>query len=141
MSNFLRSLWRGLFSDLGLMRSSRRVYAYDAELVQAVRELAIQERRSEEEVAAELLSLALVHKDASESRLRTWNSLSYREQQVAALTCLNCTNRQIASRLRISPATVATHMRNVLYKFKLHGKSELRQALSDWDFNAWKDAR
>jgi hypothetical protein len=32
-------------------------------------------------------------------------------------------------------------MRNVLYKFKLHGKSELRQALSDWDFNAWKDAR
>ncbi len=141
MSNLLRSLWRGLLSDLGLLRSSRRVYEYDAELLQAVRDLAIREQRSEDEMTAELLSFALVQKDANEGKLRTWNSLSYREQQVTALTCLNFTNRQIAARLRISPATVATHMRSVLYKFNLHGKSELRQILSDWDFSAWKDVR
>ena len=141
MRTFLRSLWRGLLSDLGLLRSSRPVYQYDVEILQAVRDLAIREQRSEDEVTAELLSLALIQKDTNEVKQRTWNSLSYREQQVAALTCLNSTNRQIAARLRISPTTVASHMRSVLYKFNLHSKSELRQSLSDWDFSAWKDVR
>ncbi len=141
MRAFLRSLWRGLLSDLGLLRSSDRVYQYDAEFLDAVRDLAILEQRSEAEVTAELLSLALAQKDANEVKLRTWASLSYREQQVTALTCLNYTNRQIAARLRISPSTVASHMHSVLYKFNLHSKSELRQSLSNWDFSAWKDVR
>jgi DNA-binding CsgD family transcriptional regulator len=141
MKYFLSSLWRGLLSDLGLLSSSRRIYQYDAELFQAVRDLAIQEQRSEEEVTAELLSMALVQKDANEEKMRYWHSLSHREQQVATLACLNHTNRQIAARLGISPATVATHMRNVLYKFNLRSKSELRQALSHWDFSAWNDGR
>jgi DNA-binding NarL/FixJ family response regulator len=130
-----------LLSDLGLLHPSGRVYLHDAELLQAVSDLATQEQRSLDEAAAELLSLALAQKDAHASRLRTWDSLSSREQQIAALTCLDCTNRQVAARLRISPATVASHVRNVLYKFNLHSKAELRQALSDWDFSAWVDTR
>ena len=140
MSNMLQSLWRGLFSNLGLLRSTDRTYQFDTELLQAVRDLAIREQRSEDEVTADLLSLALLQKDANEARLRYWNSLSYREQQVVALTCLNYTNRQIAARLQISPMTVATHIRNVLYKLDLHSKSELRHTLSAWDFKDWVDA-
>ncbi len=140
MSNMLQSLWRGLFSNLGLLHSTDRVYQFDTELLQAVRDLAIREQRSEDEVTADLLSLALLQKDANEIRLRYWNSLSYREQQVVALTCLNYTNRQIAARLQISPMTVATHIRNVLYKLDLHSKSELRHTLSAWDFKDWVDA-
>jgi DNA-binding CsgD family transcriptional regulator len=69
--------------------------------------------------------------------LARWGFLSAREQQVAALTCLNFTNRQIAARLRITPETAKTHVRNVLRKFDLHSKAELRRALADWDFSAW----
>jgi len=35
--------------------------------------------------------------------------------------------------------TVKTHMANVLRKFDLHSKIELRMALSDWDFSAWEE--
>jgi len=56
---------------------------------------------------------------------------------VAALACLNFTNRQIAARLSISPQTVKSHMRNLLLRFELHSKVELRQVLSDWDFSEW----
>ena len=141
MKHLLLSLWRRFLSDLSLLRAPYRFYGYDEELLQAVRNLALREQRSEEEVAADLLSMALVQRETYEEKLSDWRSLSWREQQVAALACLNYTNRQIAARLRISPATVATHMRNVLYKFRLHSKQELRQYLSDWDFSAWEDIR
>jgi DNA-binding CsgD family transcriptional regulator len=67
-----------------------------------------------------------------------WYSLSPREQQVAALICLNYTSRQIAARLRISPETVKTHTRNLLSKFDLRTRVELRELLADWDFSAWR---
>ena len=141
MRTFFQSLWRGLLTDLGILRSSRRIYQYEAEFVETVRDLAVRERRSEAEVTAELLSLALEEKDASAVKMNRWRSLSNREQQVAALSCLNYTNRQIAAHLGIAPTTVASYVRNVLVKFDLHSKVELRQALSDWDFSAWEDTR
>jgi DNA-binding NarL/FixJ family response regulator len=141
MRDFLRSLWQGLLSDLGLQRASLRRFPYDEEILQAVRALAMREQLSEAEVTARLLSQALAQKDENEAMQHCWGSLSDREQQVAALTCLNYTNRQIAARLGIAPTTVATHVRNVLYKFNLHSKVELRQALSNWDFSAWRDGR
>jgi DNA-binding CsgD family transcriptional regulator len=52
---------------------------------------------------------------------------------------LNYTNRQIAACLQISPWTVTTHTRNVLSRFNLHTKKELRRALASWDFTAWQD--
>jgi DNA-binding CsgD family transcriptional regulator len=56
---------------------------------------------------------------------------------VTALTCLHYTNRQMAGRIHISSETVKTHIVNILVKFHLHSKAELRQALSDWDFSNW----
>jgi DNA-binding CsgD family transcriptional regulator len=47
----------------------------------------------------------------------------------------------MAARLHISVETVKTHISNVLIKFNLHGKAELRQALSSWDFSEWGPPR
>ena len=66
-----------------------------------------------------------------------WNALTLREQQVTALVCLGYTNRQIAARLNLSIETVKTHIRNVLLKFRIHSKTELRVMFSSWDFSEW----
>ena len=66
-----------------------------------------------------------------------WRSLTPREQQVAALVCLNLTGRQVAAKLFISPETVKTHVRSILRKFDLGSRQELRQVLAGWDFSAW----
>jgi DNA-binding CsgD family transcriptional regulator len=90
-----------------------------------------------QEAAQDLLESALVDRQVAETHLERWRALTPRQQQVAALTCLNFTNRQIAARLQISPQTVKAHMRNLLHRFDLHSKAELRQALADWDFSEW----
>jgi predicted transcriptional regulator len=69
--------------------------------------------------------------------------LSPREQQVAALVCLNYTTSQIASRLGITRETVRTHLRNLLSKFHEESKTKLRHRFtsgSDWDFVAWESS-
>jgi DNA-binding CsgD family transcriptional regulator len=92
---------------------------------------------SRQKVAEDLLKNALIDRQVAETHLERWRALTPRQQQVAALTCLNFTNRQIAARLGISPQTVKSHMRNLLHHFTLHSKEELRLALADWDFSEW----
>jgi DNA-binding CsgD family transcriptional regulator len=82
-----------------------------------------------------LLSEAISRRQQDEDLWRRWQSLSPREQQVAALTCLNYTNPQIAARLGVAVETVRTHSRNVQIKFNIRSKSDLRVLLSEWDFN------
>jgi DNA-binding CsgD family transcriptional regulator len=43
----------------------------------------------------------------------------------------------MAARLSLSPETIKTHVRNVLGKFGLKRKSDLRHILAGWDFSAW----
>ncbi len=69
--------------------------------------------------------------------IRRWNSLSEREQQVAALSCLGYANLEIAEKLTIADGTVKYHMANVRQKFNVHSKIELRRRLSHWDFSGW----
>jgi DNA-binding CsgD family transcriptional regulator len=92
---------------------------------------------SPEQIAQELLKTALLDRQVAETNLARWQALTPRQQQVAALACLNFTNRQIAAKLSISPQTVKSHMRNLLHRFDLHSKTELRQALENWDFSEW----
>jgi DNA-binding CsgD family transcriptional regulator len=121
-------------------RLARRSFDLDQELIQALQMLAEQEQRPAEDLAFDLLAFAIDQKHASQVLVQRWRTLSLRQQQVAALACLNLTNRQIAARLMISPETVKTHLRNALYKFEVHSKIELRLLLSDWDFSAWDKA-
>lgn len=117
-----------------------RIMQPEGEIGRALRELSQAELRPEHEIAADLLANAIARHQAAEANLLRWKELTPREQEVSALTCLNYTNLQIADHLTISPETVKTHIRNVLAKFKLHSKNELRQNLSDWDFSAWAEA-
>jgi DNA-binding CsgD family transcriptional regulator len=131
--------WLGLLpSPERWSRTEPLRFHLDAASDQLLQILADAEQRSAEDVAADLLRGALEDRRLAEHNMARWDTLSPREQQVAALICLNYTSRQIAARLRISPETVKTHTRNLLVKFNLRTRVELRELLGDWDFNAWK---
>ena len=134
-------IWRWVVNLLGGHAPSKRTFRFDAKLIESLQDLAHREQRSTEELAASLLTQAIQQRQAVDARQQDWSSLSQREQEVAALVCLNYTNRQIASLLNISPETVKSHVRNVLYKFNLHNKQDLKQALEEWDFSAWASPR
>jgi RNA polymerase sigma factor (sigma-70 family) len=132
------SLLHRLLTHLGLFRESTTHRYEQAESFHSlITELAQQEQRSEEEIHDDLLAAALAQRDTSEDVWSCWQALSPREQEVTALTCLGYTNNQIASRLGVSQTTIKTHLRNILTKFNLHSKVELRLTLQDWDFSKW----
>jgi DNA-binding NarL/FixJ family response regulator len=131
-----------LLVKLGLRRGAEtRTFELDAPLHAVVSDLAEKEQRPPEEIASNLLAAGLAQKQTHNALVRCWESLSVREQEVVALSCLGYTNRQIAARLRVSPETVKTHIRNALVKFQMHAKAELRRALEGWDFSGWDDRR
>ena len=127
-----------LLEKLGLRRVERRRYMLDGPLVAYVEAVAENEQRPPEDIAAELLASGVAQRDLARDSYERWQTLSQREREVAALVCLGYTNRQIALRLVISPETVKSHIKRVLYKFDLHSKDELRMLMADWDFDAWK---
>lgn len=132
------SIWHRILRALGYKKATERFsFPLDVEAVRSLQDLAEQQQRSRSEVAAELLSHALAQRDAAELSLSQWQALTEREQQITALVCLGYTNRIIAERLVIAPDTVKTHMRNILAKYGLRSKAELRHHLAGWDFSAW----
>lgn len=131
------TIWQRVLQALGYVPTTRLEFHADEDLLQSLQTIAEREQRLTGEVASELLNSALARRQVDDGLVSRWGFLTPREQQVAALTCLNFTNRQIAARLLITPETAKTHVRNVLRKFDLHSKAELRRALAEWDFNAW----
>lgn len=117
--------------------NSPRTYYFSKELVDALNTLAGRAGCSTDKMATELLTRALTHRKAAEINLHHWQTLSQREQQVAALVCLNLTNQEIAAQLGISPETVKSHLQNIFNKFDFHNRFDLRLALADWDFSNW----
>lgn len=109
----------------------------DQPLSLALSRLAQEEEQPLNEVGQKMLSFALQHRQEATRSLRTWQSLTPREKEITALACLGYTNKEIAEKLFISPATVKTHLRNAKRKFGLRSKLELRKTLSDWDFSSW----
>jgi DNA-binding CsgD family transcriptional regulator len=133
-------IWTRLRRALRSLIFANRIMRPENDIGRALQDLAAREMRSEDEIAADLLSVAIARRRKAEANLLSWKELTQREQQVSALTCMNLTNVEIAEQLMISPETVKTHIRNVLAKFNLHSKSELRQFMGDWDFSAWIEA-
>ena len=131
------SFWQRLLRVLGYPPATRLSFHMDQEMTRSLQELAAREQRQAGEVAVDLLSSALAERNAGGEMLERWLRLSAREQQVASLVCLQYTNRQIAARLVITPETAKTHVRNVLRKFGLRSKAQLRRELAGWDFSDW----
>ena len=133
------SIWRKLLSVIGLRPiSAPRKYTVSESMQVTLTTLAQHDGRPEDELIQDLLAAGLTHYYSSDILLNQWESLSPRERDVAALVCLGYTNKEIGLRLSISPETAKTHLRNVLIKFNLYTRSELKLSLKDWDFNFWK---
>ena len=114
-----------------------RTFELDEPLRASLLSLAEQEQRPVEELTHDLLRQALSERRTTTTAFLYWGELTPRQQEVAALVCLGYTNQQIAARLSISPETVKTHVSNILGKFNVHTRFELRQIFVDWDFSAW----
>jgi DNA-binding CsgD family transcriptional regulator len=128
-----------LFKHLGFSRTPEtQKYSLDASLYTALNSLAEEQQRSPEDLASSFVASGLALQSEQKELWQRWQSLSPREQDVAALACLGYTNRQIGAVLSISPETVKTHLRNALVKFNLHTRSELHMLLQRWDFSAWE---
>ena len=132
------SILQRLLSWIGLgPRSGFRYYQISESLQVTLSTLAKHEGRSEQELIPDLVAAGLDQYRSIDKFWLKWESLSRREQEVVAFTCLGLTNRQIAARLSLSPDTIKTHIRRVLKKFGLNSKDELRHILADWDFSNW----
>ena len=116
-------------------------FTLNVETIRSLQFIAERERRTPEDVADQILVDAMRNHLAQEDNWQRWQSLTPREQDVAALICLNYTTRQVAARLHISPETVKTHVEHVLAKFDVPDRNILRLLLSGWDFNNWDQLR
>lgn len=134
------NLWKRLLKLFGeeTGQQQQRTFALNARLEQSLRQLADQEQRPPGEILQALIEAGLQHRRQNEETWQCWKLLTPREQEVAALVCLGYTNRQIAVRLGVAPETIKTHVRNLLVKFNLHQRNQLRERLAGWDFSAWE---
>jgi DNA-binding NarL/FixJ family response regulator len=114
-----------------------RVFLTDEELVAAIKDVAKQQNRPEEEVIADFTKAGLNQLLTQNELEERWSSLSHREQQVVALIRLGYRNYEIAEMLVIAPETVKTHLQSIFNKFNLRSTRELRLALKHWDFREW----
>ena len=132
------SIWQRFLYLIGKRPTpGPRTYEITESLQVTLSTLAQHEGRPEHELIPDLLAAGLNQYRSVEKLWPRWESLSPRERDIAALTCLGYTNRQISARLSLSPETIKTHVRNVLLKFDVKSKAELRHILADWDFSGW----
>ncbi len=117
-------------------KQDRRLFARDEGLVSSVRALAASQQRGEQEVYNDIIASGMQVLQDKDRYEGVWASLSQREQQVTALTCLGYRSYEIAGALGISYETVRTHSKHVYAKFGLTRKA-LRVALKNWNFEEW----
>ncbi len=118
---------------------NRRVFSRDEQLVTKVKEIAVDQRRQEQEVYNDIIQAGMKVLQDKNAYAAIWDALSQREQQVTALTCLGYRSYEIADMLGVSYETVRTHSKHIYAKFGLN-RRELRLALKDWDFEEWLKA-
>ncbi len=134
------SIWDRFLYLIGLRQTSGpRTYHVDVSdsFQVTLSTLASDEGRPEHELIPELLTAGLTQYVSNDRLFKKWESLSPREQEVAALACLGYTNREIAARLNISPETVKDRLETALQKFHITKRTELRVLLANWDFSVW----
>ena len=121
-------------------RKDSRVFFRDEQLVVKVKKIAVDQRRGEQEIYQDIIEAGMKVLQGKDEHAGIWDTLSGREQQVTALTCLGYRSYEIADMLGVSYETVRTHSKHIYAKFGLSRK-ELRLALKDWDFQEWLESR
>lgn len=131
------TLWQQLQAVVERANTIQVSGVADDDLLRSVRDLSAREGYQPDEMILILLNQAVKNRRLKDRAHRSWDALSPREKQVAALVCVGLTGRQIAARLVVSPETVKTHVRHILRKFNLSSRRELCRLLGDWDFSPW----
>ena len=108
---------------------SPRTFELSESLHVTLSKLAQHEGRPEDEFTNDLVAAGLKQYILREKLKPKWQSLTPREKDVARLIHRGLTNDQIAKRLSLSPETVKTHVANVLRKFGVKRKTDLRHML------------
>jgi DNA-binding NarL/FixJ family response regulator len=121
-----------------LLRSSKLKVHLDEDSLDMLDELVQGQAYDVEQLATDLLTKAIhEYYQATTEKVHLWESLSERQQQVAALVCLRYTNDQIAKKLHISPYTVKTHVSDILRKFNVRSRYQLGYMLRRWNFSSF----
>ena len=102
---------------------------------QEVVRLAKMEKKPVEEILGILIAKGLEQKKVAEELLDRWQTLTSREMEVAAFTCLGLSRRDTAARLKMSIETVKTHRDQIFRKFNISNSGQLMRTLKDWDFS------
>src|SRR5688572_22485551 len=108
---------------------SPRKFELSESLQVKLSELAQHEGRPEQEFTSDLVAAGLKQYFLREKLKPKWQSLTPREKDIARLIHKGFTNEQMAKRLSLSPETIKTHVANVLLKFGVKRKSDLRHML------------
>ena len=136
------SILRRLLEKIGKRPTSgSRTYEIEESLQVTLNTIAKHEGRPETELLPDILAAGLTQYITKDKLWNRWQSLSAREQDVAALACLGYTNREIGGRLNISPETVKVRLQKALMKFGITTRSQLRMLLEDWDFSEFEKPR
>lgn len=114
-----------------------QIIRLDADLYRMLADLAAARDKSIPDLVAAILYDAVRNSREQDHTDLVWHTLTLREQQVTALTCLGLTNGEIGLQLAISINTVRSHVRNILDKYRVTSKADLRLVLIDWDFRDW----
>ena len=121
--DFLRRLTRPQEGE------TRRTYQLSDDLHATLVRLAEREGRPTHEFTSDLVAAGLVQYMAAEELRPKWSALSAREKEVAKLVSQGLTNRQMAARLFLSTETINSHVQNIIRKFEVASKAELRHIL------------
>jgi DNA-binding NarL/FixJ family response regulator len=133
-----RKYRRKVIPQLSLGKTTLTTFEAFQVLVNVVRNLAVQEKCSVEQVLNDLVQMTKTRHEMSQIFREHRQRLTPREQEVAGLVCQRLTNKQIAIQLTISPDTVKTHVHKLLVKLNLHRKNELMAAFNEKDFISGK---
>jgi len=134
------TLWQYLQTSASGSSRSNTHPRVNRDLMRDLESLAKREGRAPDDLILMLLNQGLDAYCQADRDHRSWERLSAREKEVAALMCGGLTNRQIAARLVVSPETIKTHVSHLLRKFGLRSRRELRTRLKDWDLSEWRNA-
>ena len=131
------SIWQLLKKlRMGLQKKHKKYHDVLGEFISfETTDLATQENRRKSDLYSQAINPP--HSLQQDELYQNWIMLSPREQEVTALTCLKFTNPQIAAYLGLSKETVKTYIQNVLNKFGLRSKADLRVMFAPWDFSEW----
>ena len=132
------SIWQRLLNLISLRpKTGSRTYEISESLQVTLTTIAKHEGRPEHELLPDILAAGLSQYVTKDKLWKKWQSLSAREQEVAALACQGYTNREIGERLSISPETVKVRLQRAMLKFGVNTRSQLRMLLEEWDFSEW----